>query len=409
MLRWQCQRLLTIMLSLSLFPTAQAATITVAPAASVYATPDLSPVFRTIRLTGSIEPGDANKLRIVLLDLTASATMPNNALIVAELNGTGGDYYEAMMIGYMFRDFRVATIVRKGDECLSACVLAFLGGSSGDRGPEAPSPRRYIEIGGIVGFRNYYSRPAPGEPAPNYPVQSLVDYSIRMGVEPSYRLLLTGLAPGKFTYIDTVEKFLVARTCPIGLGRSTATLAEQAANACSHALRLRDPDTSMRGTPLTASEARRLLLKYVQLHVWWLGVVGEPGFMSRGTGGGGYVGQKSGLASRLSSDEYLRNEEMAKNLYSDLKAAGLPLPNLTGTIFQVSAYLSSYDTTTEQALFSKVGCVVNLSQADYDDYDLVVQSQSGGTTMPALRSAAESCRGLPRRDRNEVINPVLPR
>ncbi len=375
-------------LSLCVVSMAHAATIVVAPQASIYATPDLSAATSTIRLTGPIAPGDADRLRVLLQGSMPRGIAPGKTLMVAELSSTAGDYYEAMKIGYLLRDFHVATVVRKGDQCLSACVLAFLGGSARDRSTEGPTPRRYIEIGGTVGYRNYYSKPVTSEPAPNYPIESIVDYSINMGVQRRFIAMMLGRAPEQFIYFDSVETFLTARTCPIGLGRPATSLAMQAINACSYALRWRNPDSPLKSTAMAEPDARRYLLKYVKLHIWWLGVIGEPAH----NGAPGVTGEKSDLARRLNSDEYLRSEAATRKLYDDLKAAGLPLPELAGSIFEVTGYNTGFDASSNSGLYARTGCIVSLS-----------------TSSPSRpRRAQARCRFSTRPPRVAMACPVAP-
>ena len=71
-----------------------------------------------------------------------------------EFSSKGGDLLEGIKIGYLLREFDVATLVREGDLCLSACALAFLGGTQ-SRQPPAAIPSRRIAIGGKVGFHNF--------------------------------------------------------------------------------------------------------------------------------------------------------------------------------------------------------------------------------------------------------------
>jgi len=45
------------------------------------------------------------------------------------LASPGGNLYEGMKLGLYFRQERIKTIVEGGEDCASACALAFLGGT----------------------------------------------------------------------------------------------------------------------------------------------------------------------------------------------------------------------------------------------------------------------------------------
>lgn len=75
-------------------------------------------------------------------------------------------------MGYLFRDFDLATVVRKHDICLSACALAFLGGTS-THGPSERSLEQSLEIGGKLGFHSFYlNTDGAQSPTASEPVQS---------------------------------------------------------------------------------------------------------------------------------------------------------------------------------------------------------------------------------------------
>lgn len=260
-----CKRLSTAVVALCLVSEAHGADIAIVPDASPYTVPALSSVFRTIRLNGPIESGDAVKLRDLLLGLTKTQSMPTGALVIAELNSESGDYVEAMKVGELFRDFFVTTVVRKNDQCQSGCVLAFLGGTSVSSAPAAKLPSRYIEVGAKFRFRNYYAgaRSATSQ-ASEYPVRTILEYSDRMGVERGFTIQLLAYDVGQILDIDTVEKFQALRACPIGLGPLTTSPATQAANLCNQSTGRFDPNARLTTTAMTDAEFRRQLLDYAE-------------------------------------------------------------------------------------------------------------------------------------------------
>jgi hypothetical protein len=128
-------------------------------------TPKSAIVQHTIRVSGPIETGDADRLRKMLERLRATTPpAPGAPLATVELSSKGGDLYEGLKLGYLFREFDVATVVRAADVCQSACALAFLGGTQSHT-PGQAVPSRNLEIGGQVGFHNFYlSSPAISRP-----------------------------------------------------------------------------------------------------------------------------------------------------------------------------------------------------------------------------------------------------
>jgi hypothetical protein len=78
--------------------------------------------FNGVAAVGEIVPGDAVRLGHYLDNL------PTKANTGVYLASPGGDLYEGMKLGRLFRKRRLKTIVEGGQTCASACALAFLGG-----------------------------------------------------------------------------------------------------------------------------------------------------------------------------------------------------------------------------------------------------------------------------------------
>jgi hypothetical protein len=70
-----------------------------------------SKTLTAVLATGKIEEGDAQSLKAVYLA------------------SSGGNLYEGMRLGTFFRESRIKTVIEGGEECASACALAFLGGT----------------------------------------------------------------------------------------------------------------------------------------------------------------------------------------------------------------------------------------------------------------------------------------
>lgn len=103
---------------------------------------------RKIVLTGSIQAGDADRLKVLIADGEPT---------IVSLSGDGGDYREALAIARILNDDLAMTIVEDGASCLSACAIAFLGGKadtddSGDYAAArsiAPTARLALDAPGL--------------------------------------------------------------------------------------------------------------------------------------------------------------------------------------------------------------------------------------------------------------------
>ncbi len=68
----------------------------------------------------------------------------------AYLNSKGGDLDVGLKLGRFFRRYRFRTYVKGGDKCISACALAFLGGTN--EGTKNPIAFRTKHRTGVIGF-----------------------------------------------------------------------------------------------------------------------------------------------------------------------------------------------------------------------------------------------------------------
>lgn len=102
-------------------------------------------------LDGAIEPGDSVKLR-ALLNNTLREYYPNAlARVVIELNSNGGSFAEGVELMRTFRELGIGTRVTSEASCLSACAIAFLGGTVVNEA--SMSERfRFVQPGGLLGF-----------------------------------------------------------------------------------------------------------------------------------------------------------------------------------------------------------------------------------------------------------------
>lgn len=354
-------------------------------------TPKAPLVAHTLRITGRFEQGDGDKLRSMLSGLKAkTARIAGQPLATAELSSSGGDLLESLKVGYLFREFEIATFVRKGDICLSACAMAFLGGTA-SRMPPTPLPSRTIEIGGQVGFHNFtldaasIQNETKGDATAGIArgfglgragASALIRYAADLGVDPGFIAQLLVRPPDTWLYIDTNEMFLTVGACPSGPEPPLGRLEQQAANVCNHASGGVNVAEASQARPTTAREAKRYLLEQVQRNIESANVKGP------------LVGQLAGVLAS-------KDDRLIDSVYSDLRAAGISLPEPVGRSFIVSGYAFGE---------LQAECSVNLSGSDPNKFDFVLIMRGVGLARP-FALPPPMCPGLFRYDGQQVLNP----
>jgi hypothetical protein len=133
--------------------------------------------------------------------------------------------------------------------------------------------------------------------------------------------------------------------------------------------------TSVQARPIAERDAKRNLLEHIQSSML--------SFKAKGA-----------LSDQLASAKVMRSRKGIDALYTDLSAAGLPMLDVVGPIFEVSGY---------QMGEHSLQCMVSISPTDPDSYSVVIKGPTGATR--ALQSAPEGCRRLLLFDRDTVINP----
>ncbi len=349
-----------------------------------------SMVSHTIRLSGPIEQGDADRLRVVLARLKAgSPSLPDRPLATIEFSSSGGDLYEGLKIGYLLREYSVASVVRAKDLCLSACALAFLGGTGSRAGP-AFVPSRSIEIGGQVGFHNFIlnansdqlpaAKSGPEGMAVGFSVArggaaALVRYASTMGIDTLFVAQLLGRPTEQWEYIDTAQMFMTLRVCPIGLGRIRESPAATATNICNNATAGINPASPSQARQLSPREGRRHLLEHVQQNIETFSVKGP-------------------LVVQLRAVLATRDEQLVDAVYNDLRSAGIPLPELFGAFFTVSGYVAGE---------YSVECHVTFSRDSPDRFNVVLHGPDGA--LKPFQSPPPTCPGVFVYDKDDVLNP----
>ncbi|WP_289298789.1 hypothetical protein [uncultured Reyranella sp.] len=390
MFRWLSAFVISF-LCWSLMPEARAFSITLDSKSIPGLNPKAPLVAHTLRITGRLEQGDGDKLRLMLAGLKSKTTrIANQPLATAELSSSGGDLLEGLKVGYLFREFEVATIVRKGDICLSACAMAFLGGTASRQSPTA-LPSRVIEIGGQVGFHNFTldatvvqsetkgdttAGIARGFGLGRAGASALIRYAADLGVDPGFIAQLLARPPDNWLYVDTNEMFLTVGACPSGPEPPLGRLEQQAVNVCSHASGAGRVAEASQAQPMSAREAKRYLLEQVQRNIASANVKGP------------LVGQLAGVLAS-------RDDRLIDSVYSDLRAAGISLPDQVGRSFIVSGYTFGE---------LQAECHVTLSTSQPEKFDFVLVVRGVGISRP-FTFPPPMCPALFRYDSLEVLNP----
>jgi hypothetical protein len=368
---------------------AGAMTVTVEQRVPRVAAPSQRPAtVTTVRMTGMIERGDAETLRKTLDRLKAStAVSADGTLATVELSSSGGDVFEGVAIGYLFREFAVGTLVRSSDVCFSACALAFLGGSAAL--PGGIGPWRNLELGGQVGFHNMWlnhhglrnsAHEASNAAIAGFDVARagaslIVRYTFDMGIEATFAARLLGRPTEQFEYIAAAGTFVELQTCLTQPVAVLASLEQQADNICSNAIGSAARGGSGNVRTVTAYDVRVALLRELERQ-------------------GASSAASSRFADRFRGVIAGREERAITDLYDGLQAAGLPLPDLSGTIYDVTPAPASL----------RMSCKVSLPARDLDSYDLAVVGPKG-VSAPA-HVTPERCRWMMRHGPADMINPA---
>lgn len=344
----------------------------------------------TLRFTGVIEASDSEKLRTELSKIRARIPADTGRPIATiELGSKGGDLLEGIKIGYLLREFEVATLVRNGDVCLSACALAFLGGTQSRHRP-VPIPSRRIAIGGKVGFQNFtinvskLEAEAKGESAVGINrtftlaragAAQMMRFTTDMGISPIFISQLLGQPPDQWLLVATVGDFLETGSCPVGSLPNPGRLEAQAANVCANATGgVTDVDPS-RAQRMSASQAQRHLLEQVRSSIVNNNLKGP-------------------LANQLAAVVANSDQRLIESVYADLRAAGVNLPEMKEVHFEV---------VTELGAAAQVECHVSLSLDLIDSWDFAMLTPNG--LARPFRMPPPACPGLFRYNRNDTINP----
>jgi hypothetical protein len=368
---------------------AHAISISDGPSATTPTQPG-APAMPTLRVTGMIEPGDADKLGEALRRIGALAPSKSGAPVATvELSSMGGSLPDGFEIGMLMRKSGVMAVVRKRDLCMSSCALAFLGGNVHTPSPVYPAECN-LEIGGTVAFHNFFlNGNGLRESTVVDPVQSrlqgftdarggtamLAKYAGNLGLPPNFVANLIGRPVEDFQYVETIGQFLAVHVCPIGIGRPAISIDMQARNICNNSIGISGRADALSATAMPLGQAKLNLLQRLQENMQSSNAKGR-------------------LAAQLANGAVMRVKEEADRLYDDLRAAGVALPNIVGPTFEIGS---------KESGAYEAKCYVSLSPDDPDNFDVAVQGPRG-FTEPS-RVPPQNSRRLFLFDRDDIINP----
>ncbi len=208
---------------------------------NVYSPYSPSIATHVLSLRGEISRGDTEKLKKLVASLSQKNVFCEvETPAVIQLNSPGGHFSEGLRLAAFFREAGIGTFVGNGDRCLSACAVAFLGGTRHLCADGDSQTYRRLETKAQLGFHaprlavpdvNVTKRMM--EAAYNVAVRqiaTLIDEAKKSGVRSSLIVEMLKVGADEFYYIDTVAKagrwgFDVAIETPRTLAPKTLALA----------------------------------------------------------------------------------------------------------------------------------------------------------------------------------------
>jgi len=174
--------------------------------------------FFTITMTGAIEDGDSEKLRVALRNVTSEQTGIFRSNIM-HLNSPGGSLDASISLANTIRKLGIATYVDEGAICLSGCAIAFMAGTWLD-GDDTKDTYRVLHPKGILGFHAPFALNntdgidpevaklllQDAERGGTIAASKLVKLSVRNILPTSLVEELLQYEADNFLYIDTVDR-----------------------------------------------------------------------------------------------------------------------------------------------------------------------------------------------------------
>jgi hypothetical protein len=190
----------------------------------------------TVEAVGGIEAGDKAALEKLL---------QAGSRQVLCLNSPGGSYSEAIeVIELISRTLQqpIATRVKAGTECLSACALIFLAGNNGTSAKGQREPLRHLDARGLLGFHGPYIRTGSIASDPKLAAEAFraglraIGRLLERGEETMFPsdLLVGALQKGadEFLYVDTVGKAGEWSINIVGYRKPTSFTTQMLQRAC---------------------------------------------------------------------------------------------------------------------------------------------------------------------------------
>jgi hypothetical protein len=177
-----------------------------------------------LSLTGAIAEGDDQRLEKILSEHADYREPIIDSKALLFLNSDGGDFLAGIDLAKAIKKHAVATYVTDQARCVSACAVAFLGGS-GFHALRAPYDfyRRMIAPGARVGFHAPYlpqdvlEQLGKGRDLQNieniarYTITALEQFFREFNVSPLVLPQIANLSANEFFYLATVEDLFLFR------------------------------------------------------------------------------------------------------------------------------------------------------------------------------------------------------
>lgn len=170
---------------------------------------------------------------------------------VVTLSGPGGNYHEGLALADFFRANHIATLVRNGDGCASACAFAFLGGSGYSSSSRIGTyVDRMVEPGSVIGFHAPFIGDDQlgevlAERSPRFALDVtrdglslMVQELMRWNVDPEIVHQLLGMGPDQLYTLTTTDSLYLLRAAlpPTPSGAWIADLPDAVRNVCGRLL-----------------------------------------------------------------------------------------------------------------------------------------------------------------------------
>ncbi len=175
-----------------------------------------------ITLQGPIEPGDVDLIRSALMNFLTDHPEDSTLFYPNSMNSwrkvcfdsPGGSFEEGVEIAQYLHEERIGSAVASGAQCLSACAVAFMGGTNDTRGDGGTIPFRQLHPLGKLGFHS----PFIEVPVRNYTSQIvqlafegalsnialLLERADEMHIQRSLVIEMLATPSNEFSYIETV-------------------------------------------------------------------------------------------------------------------------------------------------------------------------------------------------------------